>query len=519
VAPLAAKPEPALKRRRCWIRVIIVVLALLLLAGAAALVVNWNVIVTAAALAEARDDQAALRNFLYRMPKGGDLHVHLSGGVYAERYIDWAAADGLSLFGCNMTIVKLPLGKPAPPPCDKANDFLSMKMVAQDQTLRDRVVNAMSMRDFRTTAAEPSGHDHFFAAFGKFGAVSGGHFNDMVVDQLAYYGDQSAQYVELMTSFSGFDERQPLVAALAGKTDFAAKLEALTQAGLAAFVEQKKQELDKATAAIEMKRDCDSQKTKPGCKVDYRFIAQVSRNSPPDDVFVQTAIAAALVRADPRVVALNYVQAEDAAIARADYREQMRIVAYLAGNPPAEKRVNVSLHAGELWLGLVPPDDLTFHIGEAVQVAGAQRIGHGVSLAFERGRDDLLAEMSRDKVAVEINLTSNDMILGVHGNEHPFPAYRAAGVPVVLSTDDGGVERVDLTNEYVRAARDYGLDYAALKALARASLTYSFLEKADKQAELERFDKASAAFERSVAARISLLHQLGLIAGASIDWW
>src|SRR5947199_7638566 len=37
----------------------------------------------------------ALRAFLYRMPKGGDLHVHLSGAAYAERLIDWAAQQGL----------------------------------------------------------------------------------------------------------------------------------------------------------------------------------------------------------------------------------------------------------------------------------------------------------------------------------------------------------------------------------------------------------------------------------------
>ena len=66
----------------------------------------------------------------------------------------------------------------------------------------------------------------------------------------------------------------------------------------------------------------------------------------------------------------------------------------------------------------------------------------------------------------------------------PFPAYRAAGVPVVLSTDDGRVERIDLTNEYVRAARDYGLSYAELKAIARDALVYSFLDGAQKRQEL-----------------------------------
>lgn len=403
--------SPPLKRRRWWNRAIIVAVALLLPAGVAVLAINWSVIATEMSLAAARENPAALRNFLYRMPKGGDLHVHLSGGVYAERYIDWAAADGLSLLVCNMTIVKLPLDKPPPPPCDKATDFVPMKNVAQDQAMRDRVVNAMSMRDFRPTAMEPSGHDHFFVAFGKFSAVSGPHFADMVVDQLKYYSGQSAQYVELMTSFSGWDERQDMDKAVEAAKGYEAKLAALSKAGLAAFVDRKKTDLAKAVAEIETKRDCDSARTKPGCNVDYRFIAEVSRNSPSDDVFEQTAIAAALVRADPMVVAFNSVQAEDAEIARADYTEQMRIVAFLADNPPGAERVNVSLHAGELWLGLVPPDDLTFHIGEAVKIAGAERIGHGADLGFECDRDDLLKTMRERPVAVEINLTSNDQVL------------------------------------------------------------------------------------------------------------
>lgn len=247
--------------------------ALLLPAGIAALAINWNVIVTEAALAAARENPAALRNFLYRMPKGGDLHVHLSGDVYAERYIDWAAADGLSLLVCNMTIVKLALDKPPPPPSDKATDFVPMKNVAQDQAMRDRVVNALSMRDYRPTAAEPTGHDHFFAAFGKFSAVSGSHFTDEVVDQLKYYGGQSAQYVELMTSFSGWNERQTMDAAIENAKGYEAKLAALNKAGLAAFVDQKKKELAEAVDEIETKRDCDSARTKPGCNVDYRFIA------------------------------------------------------------------------------------------------------------------------------------------------------------------------------------------------------------------------------------------------------
>jgi adenosine deaminase len=120
-------------------------------------------------------------------------------------------------------------------------------------------------------------------------------------------------------------------------------------------------------------------------------------------------------------------------------------------------------------------------------------------------------------VAVEICLTSNDVILGVRGKDHPLPAYLAAGVPVVLSSDDAGVSRINLTNEYFRAARDYGLDYRTLKAIARNALIYAFLDEAQKRKEIERFDQASAEFERATASRLSLLQKLvALIATAAI---
>jgi adenosine deaminase len=132
--------------------------------------------------------------------------------------------------------------------------------------------------------------------------------------------------------------------------------------------------------------------------------------------------------------------------------------------------------------------------------------------------EGLLAEMRARPVAVEINLTSNDVILGVRGKDHPLPAYLAAGVPVVISTDDAGVSRIDLTNEYFRAARDYRLGYGALRSIARASLTYSFLDDAAKRAELAKFDRAVAVFESAVAARKSFLVNLELLMKSAIRW-
>ena len=94
---------------------------------------------------------------------------------------------------------------------------------------------------------------------------------------------------------------------------------------------------------------------------------------------------------------------------------------------------------------------------------------------YETDPHALLREMADRHVMVEINLTSNDVILGIVPPHHPLPEYREAHVPVALSTDDEGVSRIDLTHEYVRAAMEYGLGYLDLKAMARTSLEHSFL--------------------------------------------
>ena len=70
---------------------------------------DFSVVVTAARFDAMRNDHTALRNFLRRMPKGADLHIHLTGAVYAEHVIEWAILDGYCVRTADLTIV--------PPPC------------------------------------------------------------------------------------------------------------------------------------------------------------------------------------------------------------------------------------------------------------------------------------------------------------------------------------------------------------------------------------------------------------------
>ena len=120
-------------------------------------------------------------------------------------------------------------------------------------------------------------------------------------------------------------------------------------------------------------------------------------------------------------------------------------------------------------------------------VAQANRIGHGVDIMHERNAPELLNEMARRPVMVEICLTSNDVILGISGREHPLVTYLKYGVPVALATDDEGVSRSEISREYLRAAQDQGVGYLQLKTMARNSLEYSFIAGASLWSDPQKF--------------------------------
>lgn len=405
-------------------------------------------------------DSAERLAFLRRMPKGGDLHNHLSGAIYAESWLRWAAEDGLC--------VDLLLTRIVDPPCDGRQGRPPAAMVVSDATAYGKIIDGLSMRN---PPPQPiGGHDRFFQTFARFNSTPK-RAGDQIAEVAARLARENTFYVELMLS-PGMTEARSL-GQKAGWLDDTAQLKAkLDQAGLPALVQHTRQSFDAAEARMREVLHCGTPTADPGCLVTIRYLAQVIRTFPREQVFAQVALGAELTAADPRVVGLNLVAPEDDPRTLRDYAEQMRIVGALTGHG---ERVNVSLHAGELALPLVPPEDLTFHIRQAVEIAGAKRIGHGVDIASESDPAQLLTEMHDRQILVEINLTSNDEILGISGARHPLPLYRHYGVPIAFSTDDAGVARIDLTNEYQRAATEFSLAYGDLKASARNAIAFSFL--------------------------------------------
>ena len=406
--------------------------------------------------------------FLLKMPKGADLHNHLSGSIYAERYIEWAAEKGLCVNNRTMA-----LSVPATPSkCDPEQTSASSALT--NSVLYRQMIDAWSMRNWQLS--EQSGHDHFFDAFGRFGGATYNNSGRMLAEAVKSAARGRVSYVELMLTPDG-TATGVASSQIGDKVGWDGNFEGTLSKLKANGIENAAAIGIKNLQAMEAEKNqllkCGTPQADAGCFVTIRYVAQVSRNSAPGQVFAQLVTGLALAN-DPqsRVVATNLVQGEDGLNSMQNFSLHMQMLKFLR---PLYPRARVTLHAGELAPGLVPPDGLGFHIRESVMVARAERIGHGVDIMHESEPLELLKEMARRNVMVEICLTSNDVILGISGARHPLAAYLEYGVPVALATDDEGVARSEISMEYLKAAEDQGLGYVQLKTMARNSLQYAFV--------------------------------------------
>jgi len=459
------------------------------------------------AFTAAKDNPPALQAFLEKMPKGADLHMHLSGAIYAETFLQDAREDQLCVSPRTLSFVRSTGTPQAPMGCPPGTRPVSDAFVGNDasQKLYDTLVDAFSMRSF-VPSSGTSGHDQFFSTFSRFSGTSKQHEGEWLDEVASRAAAQNEQYLEVMqtpdfsTAISlGGRFGWPTTPVLgpngqdvAGTStaELSALRDKLLAAGLRDEIAVDRKQVDDALAGRERIEHCGQAGATPPCAVKIRYIYQILRQNLPQQVFAQTLLGFEVASADPNVVGINFVQPEDAYLSMSEYSRQMRMLDYLHSVYP---KVHISLHAGELAPGMVPPSGLRFHIREAIDTGHAERIGHGVDVMLEDNPQALLKEMAGRHVMVEINLTSNDVILGIKAPWHPLPSYLAAHVPVALSTDDEGVSRIDLTHEYTLAALEFGLTYPQLKDMARTGIEHSFLPGESLWKQTDRFGAVVAA--------------------------
>lgn len=435
----------------------------------------------------AKSNEAELRAFMQAMPKGGDIHNHLFGAVYAESWIRYAEEDGMCI-DKDALVIRFPTSEGCRAPLVVAKDAL------KDQNLRNDLIDRFSLRDF-TPYAGWGGHDQFFRTFGSMAALPS-RFGDMVADTANLAGRQNVAYLELLHTMELFETILPMVAGLAmtgdAETDYKTLMDSEFGTELPNMVARAIKDTDTAKARVNELLECGTEQAQPGCNVEIRFQNQPVRTLPMSAVYAHNIFGWHLMKEDERWVGTNLVAPEDDFISLRDYMDHMEQLGYLYDTLGPR---NISLHAGELSLGLVHPKELRFHITEAIKTGRAKRIGHGTDIIYETGYKDLLKLMADEEIMVEVNLTSSEQILGVTGDEHPYEIYKAAGVPMALSTDDEGVARIDLTHEYIKGVHELGLEYDDLKRMTYNSLKYAFLDDETKTRLLEDLDARFTTFE------------------------
>ena len=455
-----------------------------------------------------RKDENRLRQFFAEMPKGGDLHNHLTGAAYAESYFKFATEDGLWV---DMATGKLYQLKDS----TRGKEMLRLSPDMPNlHNTRMALIDKWSIRNFNPGKFPLGADEYFFGAFGLFNAVAGKHTVELMQELRKRAARENVQYLEIMLSSPGINVAK--IDALCGNDFYVRYNDRLQKAILEDTERTKGREgtdkvldeifkewekipamsewVDKYVAYID---SIDIHSTLSSgydrAPVCY-YQGYASRNATPLVVYAQLYIAfKSCLRKGSKLVSVNIVSAENSEIAMADYTAHMKMFRYL--DKATGNRVKTSLHAGELTLGLVEPEEMCSHIREAVFVAGADRIGHGVDVAFEEGSISLLDAMRKRQVPVEINLTSNEFILGVKDDAHPFMLYRQADVPTILSTDDPGILRTNLTQQYVLVALRYDISYYEIKQLVRNSIRFGFMSAEEKQALLRRVEKEFAHFE------------------------
>jgi len=399
--------------------------------------------ITAEYFESIKDNGAELRQFFLEMPKGGDLHNHLSGALFAEEIIDIAAKMNLSFDPQTGTL----------PWNQSTIGLISMNNVYNNATLYQTVVRDWSMKEYPWQYIP--GHDKFFATFSEFSPAKN---NSLMIEILRHRAeDENVIYIETMLSGMG---NKPL------KVDWNDNFSLMTK-------NISKDDI-REQADIVAKNIDSYDRHRAGGNVTIRYILQVNRNMIKEEVFSSMLLAFESANRSDLFVGVNMVGPEDYYRARTDYMLHMKLLEYFHEKYPD---VKITLHAGELVSGLVPPQDLRFHVHEAISTGHASRIGHGVDIMWEHNSKETMKQMAKQKIPVEILLTSNEQILGIKGKEHPFPVYLKYGVPIVIATDDPGIERTDLTEEFVRAAATYpDISYYSYKQFIRNSIEYSFID-------------------------------------------
>ena len=146
-----------------------------------------------------RNNENQIRQFLAELTKGGDMHKHLTGAVYAENYFKFAAEDGLWV---DMATGKLYQPKDS----TKGKEMLRLSPDMPNlHNIRMALIDKWSIRNFNPGKFPLGADEYFFGAFGLFNTVAGRHTVELMQELRKRAARENVQYLEIMLSSPGIN--------------------------------------------------------------------------------------------------------------------------------------------------------------------------------------------------------------------------------------------------------------------------------------------------------------------------
>ncbi|MCF2624758.1 hypothetical protein I6E17_01020 [Fusobacterium perfoetens] len=426
---------------------------------------------------EIKKSTPELTMFLKNFPKGGDLHNHSLGASFSEFVYEDAIIKN-SWYDLRKNIF---LNDEEYKFSDKSDKIISIENFKKYYT--ENMLNSFSMRGWDKTS---DGAKHFFNTF--FSVLSSKrNENDMILEIIKRNKLQNVKYLELIAEAVPENVKNYYIDLIKNLGEF----------NLSKMNEYCKilDDADTEENYLKVKEFLDERENflKSNGEGDFtiKYIPFLARASAPlYKFFAEAYCFMVYCIKEKRIAGVNIVEPEDAIPSRENFENHLKILKFIykylsEKYISSQKKINLTLHAGELNLLRSPLEDMNDRICSTIfltrnkneqKFPAAKRIGHGVSIPWEENCKALLNFMNTNKIAVEICLSSNDIILGIKEKNHPFSLYKKYNVPMIICTDDEAVSRSNITLEYVKAVEAFNLNYNDLKNLSRNGIEYSFLE-------------------------------------------
>jgi adenosine deaminase CECR1 len=408
-----------------------------------------------------------LHQLLYEMPKGGDLHLHLSGSGFPHWWLELAIdseAQGYRYLtkthinNCRgydeagftqylihyQTIAEWRWRQLDE--CERA-EFLPLTELSQQQ--RQAWMNAIMLD------APHEGRDELFNFhWQRLGDMLANPYitSGLLLRNMQAFADEGLLYIEPQVTPYGYADPE------------GTPIPSEQVAGIL--------------------REHLSRKSFTRTGVEVRFQIDLLRFLPDTEEQIEQAYA--FVSANDHWVAINMVGREDN-----DKGYPLRFLDTYRAMRRQYNDVRLSIHAGEV-------DEPNHHVRDTI-LLGAERIGHGINLITDA---QTMRTMRHGSIMVEIGLISNRLLDYVDDfQDHPFPEYLRTGIPVALSTDDRGMWDSTMTDEFFVAVKEYNLSWQEIRQLSENSLRFAFVDDATRTRLLETYRSAIEKFEKKMSRK------------------